>query len=99
MIFPSPTRDDLNSTEIDDDGLEEESNDHDDNKEDNDHDEGDCDNEDSGLREFAARLRDQGERDIPPHLQPLQLEARCSNFKSHCDDIRSDMATSSSSTG
>ena len=95
----SPTKDHLNATEIADDGLEEESNDQDDKGDDNNDDEGGSDNEDSGLREFAARLRDQGERDIPPHLQPLQLEARCSNFKSHSDEMRSDVATSSSSTG
>ena len=99
LICPSPTRDHLNATETGDDGLEEGSNDQDEKRDDNNDDDGGSDNEDSGLREFAARLRYQGERDIPRHLQPLQLEARCSNFKSHSDEMRSDMATSSSSTG
>ena len=95
MICPSPTRDHHNATEIGEDELEEDSNDQKDNEGDGNHD----DDEDSGLREFAARLRGEGERDIPRHLQPLQLEARCSNFRSHSDEMRSDVATSSSSTG
>ena len=53
---------------------------------------------DSGFREFEDRLRDH-ENDIPRHLQPLQLEARCSNFKSYRDEMRSGATTSSSSTG